>query len=128
MGVVTKPFAFEGKKRMENAEAALENFIQEVDSIIVIPNQNLFRIADKNTTLKDAFVKADEVLYDGVRKSAGDGHIIPDYFKMMSGGIPGVLQEAEKARVQGIKDRIEVIRQHAGVSEDSTMTKAAKNI
>ena len=67
VGVVTKPFAFEGKKRMENAESALESFINEVDSIIVIPNQNLFRIADKNTTLKDAFVKADEVLYDGVR-------------------------------------------------------------
>ena len=54
VGVVTKPFAFEGKKRMENAESALDNFIKEVDSIIVIPNQNLFRIADKNTTLKDA--------------------------------------------------------------------------
>ena len=60
VGVVTKPFAFEGKKRMENAESALETFIDEVDSIIVIPNQNLFRIADKNTTLKDAFVKADD--------------------------------------------------------------------
>lgn len=47
VGVVTKPFQFEGKKRMETAENAVEDFTKEVDSIIIIPNQNLFRIADK---------------------------------------------------------------------------------
>ena len=67
VGVVTKPFSFEGKKRMETAEAALTAFTNEVDSIIVIPNQNLFRIADKNTTLGEAFIMADNVLYSGVR-------------------------------------------------------------
>ena len=55
VGVVTKPFSFEGRKRMETAESSLSNFIKEVDSIIVIPNQNLFRIADKNAALADAF-------------------------------------------------------------------------
>ncbi|MBP1532141.1 MAG: cell division protein FtsZ, partial [Alphaproteobacteria bacterium] len=58
VGVVTKPFSFEGKKRMEIADNSLETFIKEVDSIIVIPNQNLFRIADENTTLSDAFKMA----------------------------------------------------------------------
>lgn len=67
VGVVTKPFQFEGKKRYETAETAVENFTKEVDSIIIIPNQNLFRIADKKTTLADAFVMADNVLYAGVR-------------------------------------------------------------
>lgn len=96
VGVVTKPFAFEGKKRMENAEAALENFIQEVDSIIVIPNQNLFRIADKNTTLKDAFVKADEVLYDGVR-SITDLMIMPGLINLDFADVKRIMEDKGKA-------------------------------
>jgi len=67
IGVITKPFEFEGKKRSQIAEKAVEEFISAVDSIIIIPNQNLFRVADKNTTLADAFVLADNVLYSGVR-------------------------------------------------------------
>lgn len=96
VGVVTKPFAFEGKKRMENAEAALETFIQEVDSIIVIPNQNLFRIADKNTTLKDAFVKADEVLYDGVR-SITDLMIMPGLINLDFADVKRIMEDKGKA-------------------------------
>lgn len=96
VGVVTKPFAFEGKKRMENAEAALENFIKEVDSIIVIPNQNLFRIADKNTTLKDAFVKADEVLYDGVR-SITDLMIMPGLINLDFADVKRIMEDKGKA-------------------------------
>lgn len=96
VGVVTKPFAFEGKKRMENAEAALENFIKEVDSIIVIPNQNLFRIADKNTTLKDAFVKADEVLYDGVR-SITDLMIMPGLINLDFADVKKIMADKGKA-------------------------------
>lgn len=96
VGVVTKPFAFEGKKRMENAESALENFIQEVDSIIVIPNQNLFRIADKNTTLQDAFVKADEVLYDGVR-SITDLMIMPGLINLDFADVKKIMADKGKA-------------------------------
>ncbi|MBP5698106.1 MAG: cell division protein FtsZ, partial [Alphaproteobacteria bacterium] len=96
VGVVTKPFAFEGKKRMENAENALETFIDEVDSIIVIPNQNLFRIADKNTTLKDAFVKADEVLYDGVR-SITDLMIMPGLINLDFADVKKIMADRGKA-------------------------------
>ena len=96
VGVVTKPFAFEGKKRMENAESALETFINEVDSIIVIPNQNLFRIADKNTTLKDAFVKADEVLYDGVR-SITDLMIMPGLINLDFADVKKIMADKGKA-------------------------------
>ncbi len=96
VGVVTKPFAFEGKKRMENAESALENFIKEVDSIIVIPNQNLFRIADKNTTLQDAFVKADEVLYDGVR-SITDLMIMPGLINLDFADVKKIMADKGKA-------------------------------
>lgn len=96
VGVVTKPFAFEGKKRMENAEAALETFIKEVDSIIVIPNQNLFRIADKKTTLKDAFIKADEVLYDGVR-SITDLMIMPGLINLDFADVKRIMEDKGKA-------------------------------
>ena len=96
VGVVTKPFAFEGKKRMENAEAALETFIHEVDSIIVIPNQNLFRIADRNTTLKDAFVRADEVLYDGVR-SITDLMIMPGLINLDFADVKKIMADRGKA-------------------------------
>ena len=96
VGVVTKPFAFEGKKRMENAENALKTFIGEVDSIIVIPNQNLFRIADKSTTLKDAFVKADEVLYDGVR-SITDLMIMPGLINLDFADVKKIMADRGKA-------------------------------
>ena len=55
VGVVTKPFQFEGRKRMETAESAVEDFTNSVDSLIIIPNQNLFRVADKKTTLMGGF-------------------------------------------------------------------------
>ena len=79
VGVVTKPFQFEGRKRMETAESAVEDFTNSVDSIIIIPNQNLFRVADKKTTLADAFIMADNVLYAGVR-SITDLMMMPGLF------------------------------------------------
>ncbi|HEV7317308.1 MAG TPA: cell division protein FtsZ [Ensifer sp.] len=66
VGVVTKPFSFEGKRRMETAEQGIERLREAADTVIVIPNQNLFRIADAKTTFADAFVIADRVLYSGV--------------------------------------------------------------
>nr|WP_321460092.1 cell division protein FtsZ [uncultured Cohaesibacter sp.] len=66
VGVVTKPFHFEGQRRMRLAEAGIEDLQKNVDTLIVIPNQNLFRIANEKTTFADAFSMADEVLYSGV--------------------------------------------------------------
>ena len=66
VGVVTKPFQFEGQRRMRVAEEGITELQKNVDTLIVIPNQNLFRIANERTTFADAFAMADEVLYSGV--------------------------------------------------------------
>jgi cell division protein FtsZ len=67
VGVVTKPFHFEGSHRMKSAEAGIEEIQDYVDTLIVIPNQNLFRIANENTTFSQAFEMADSVLQAGVK-------------------------------------------------------------
>lgn len=67
VGVVTKPFSFEGARRMKIAENGLERMKSAVDTMIVVPNQNLFRIANERTTFAEAFRMADDVLYSGVR-------------------------------------------------------------
>jgi cell division protein FtsZ len=66
VGVVTKPFQFEGVRRMRTAEAGIQELQAAVDTLIVIPNQNLFRVANEKTTFADAFAMADQVLYSGV--------------------------------------------------------------
>ena len=66
VGVVTKPFEFEGQRRMRIANDGIVNLAEHVDTLIVIPNQNLFRIANEKTTFADAFAKADDVLKSGV--------------------------------------------------------------
>jgi cell division protein FtsZ len=66
VAVVTKPFVFEGKRRMQSAEDGIERLRECADTVIVIPNQNLFRVADARTTFADAFAMADRVLYAGV--------------------------------------------------------------
>ncbi len=66
VGVVTKPFQFEGTRRLRMADAGIQELQQSVDTLIVIPNQNLFRIANENTGFADAFGMADQVLYSGV--------------------------------------------------------------
>lgn len=66
VGVVTKPFHFEGARRMKTAEQGIKELQESVDTLIVIPNQNLFRIANEKTTFADAFAMADQVLYSGV--------------------------------------------------------------
>ena len=67
VGVVTKPFNFEGKKRMSNAEKGIAELKKHVDTLIIIPNQRLLNIIDKKTTLNEAFRKADEILRQGVQ-------------------------------------------------------------
>ena len=66
VGIVTKPFHFEGARRMRIAEAGIAEIRKHVDTLIVIPNQNLFRVANEKTTFAEAFVLADQVLYSGV--------------------------------------------------------------
>jgi cell division protein FtsZ len=66
VGVVTKPFHFEGQRRMRFAEAGVAELAKVVDTLIIIPNQNLFRVANEKTTFADAFAMADQVLYSGV--------------------------------------------------------------
>ena len=67
VGVVTKPFIFEGKPRMNNALSGIERLKENVDTLIIIPNDKLLQICDKRTSIKDAFCKADEVLQQGVQ-------------------------------------------------------------
>src|SRR5208282_3781314 len=67
VGVVTRPFDFEGKRRQRAAEAGIEELQHYVDTLIIIPNQNLFRISTERTTWREAFKMADQVLYMGVR-------------------------------------------------------------
>jgi cell division protein FtsZ len=66
VGVVTKPFQFEGQRRMKVAEAGISELHKTVDTLLIIPNQNLFRVANEKTTFADAFAMADQVLYSGV--------------------------------------------------------------
>src|SRR5262249_22124555 len=66
VGVVTKPFHFEGQRRMRFAESGIVELQKSVDTLIIIPNQNLFRVANEKTTFADAFAMADQVLYSGV--------------------------------------------------------------
>ena len=96
VGVVTKPFQFEGRKRMETAESAVEDFTNSVDSIIIIPNQNLFRVADKKTTLADAFIMVDNVLYAGVR-SITDLMMMPGLINLDFADIKSIMEDKGKA-------------------------------
>src|ERR1700754_4133132 len=66
IGVVTKPFHFEGQRRMRTAEAGIAELLKVVDTLLIIPNQNLFRVASEKTTFANAFALADQVLYSGV--------------------------------------------------------------
>jgi len=96
VGVVTKPFLFEGAKRMKAAESGLEELQQYVDTLIVIPNQNLFRIANETTTFTDAFKMADEVLHSGVR-GVTDLITMPGLINLDFADIKTVMSEMGKA-------------------------------
>ncbi len=96
VGVVTKPFAFEGKRRAQSAEAGIEELQKYVDTLIVIPNQNLFLIANANTTFKEAFELADEVLQQGVR-GITDLMVMPGLINLDFADVRSVMQEMGKA-------------------------------
>lgn len=96
VGVVTKPFAFEGAHRMRTADKGLAEIQKYVDTLIVIPNQNLFRIANERTTFADAFKMADDVLHNGVR-SVTDLMIMPGLINLDYADIKAVMSEMGKA-------------------------------
>ncbi len=96
VGVVTRPFAFEGKRRAKSADAGIEELQKYVDTLIVIPNQNLFLIANANTTFKQAFEMADEVLQQGVR-GITDLMVMPGLINLDFADVRSVMQEMGKA-------------------------------
>jgi cell division protein FtsZ len=96
VGVVTKPFHFEGTHRMKQAETGIEEMQEYVDTLIVIPNQNLFRIANEKTTFAEAFKMADSVLQSGVR-GVTDLMIMPGLINLDFADIRSAMQEMGKA-------------------------------
>ena len=96
VGVVTKPFHFEGNHRMRSAEAGIAELQQYVDTLIVIPNQNLFRIANERTTFAEAFRLADEVLHCGVR-GITDLMVMPGFMNLDFADVKTVMGEMGKA-------------------------------
>jgi cell division protein FtsZ len=96
VGVVTKPFHFEGRNRSKLADSGIDELQQYVDTLIVIPNQNLFRVATENTTFADAFRLADDVLYSGVR-GVTDLMMMPGLINLDFADIRTVMAEMGKA-------------------------------
>ena len=96
VGVVTKPFSFEGSRRTKAAEAGIAELQKHVDTLIVIPNQNLFLIANPSTTFKEAFQMADEVLQQGVR-GITDLMVMPGLINLDFADVRSVMGEMGKA-------------------------------
>ncbi len=96
VGVVTKPFAFEGSRRGRSADSGIEELQQHVDTLIIIPNQNLFRLANSETTFKEAFEMADEVLQQGVR-GITDLMVMPGLINLDFADVRSVMSEMGKA-------------------------------
>ncbi|MFM7335677.1 MAG: cell division protein FtsZ [Tabrizicola sp.] len=96
VGVVTKPFQFEGQKRMRQAEEGIDALQKVVDTLIIIPNQNLFRLANERTTFTEAFAMADDVLYQGV-KGVTDLMVRPGLINLDFADVRAVMDEMGKA-------------------------------
>ena len=96
VGVVTKPFAFEGERRMQVADRGVEELQAFVDTLIIIPNQNLFRVANERTTFAQAFAMADDVLHSGVR-GVTDLIVMPGLINLDFADIKTVMGEMGKA-------------------------------
>ena len=96
VGVVTKPFHFEGTKRMRQADEGVDELQKLVDTLIIIPNQNLFRLANEKTTFTEAFMMADDVLYQGV-KGVTDLMVRPGLINLDFADVRAVMDEMGKA-------------------------------
>jgi cell division protein FtsZ len=133
IGVVTKPFHFEGSHRMKIAEAGIEELQKFVDTLIIIPNQNLFRVANERTTFADAFKMADDVLHSGVR-GVTDLMVMPGLINLDFADIRTVMSEMGKAMMgtgEAEGDRRSIDAAEAAISnpllEDVSM-KGAKGV
>ena len=98
VGIVTKPFKFEGRKRMKQAEDGIRELEKHVDSLIVIPNERLKLLGDKSLSMKDAFGKANDVLWQGV-KSISDTIKVPGYISLDFADIKSVMKDAGLAHM-----------------------------
>lgn len=133
VGVVTKPFHFEGTHRMRSAEKGIEELHQYVDTLIIIPNQNLFRLANERTTFADAFKMADDVLYSGVR-GVTDLMIMPGLINLDFADIRAVMAEMGKAMMgtgEAEGDRRALDAAEAAISNpllDDVSMKGAKGV
>ena len=98
VGIVTKPFKFEGRKRMLQAEEGIKELEKHVDSLIVIPNERLKLLGDKSLSMKDAFGRANDVLWQGV-KSISDTIKVPGYINLDFADIKSVMKDAGLAHM-----------------------------
>jgi cell division protein FtsZ len=133
VGVVTKPFTFEGRHRMRLADAGILELQRYVDTLIVIPNQNLFRVANERTTFAEAFGMADQVLHSGVR-SITDLMVLPGLINLDFADVRTVMSEMGKAMMgtgeSGGEDRALHAAQNAIQNPllDETSLKGAKAV
>jgi cell division protein FtsZ len=133
VGVVTKPFNFEGAHRMRVAEQGIQELASFVDTLIIIPNQNLFRIANERTTFADAFKMADDVLHAGVR-GVTDLMVMPGLINLDFADIRTVMTEMGKAMMgtgEGIGDRRAIDAAEAAISNpllDDVSMKGARGV
>ncbi|MBL8630338.1 MAG: cell division protein FtsZ [Rhodospirillaceae bacterium] len=133
VGVVTKPFHFEGANRMRLADAGIEELADLVDTLIVIPNQNLFRVANEKTTFSDAFKMADDVLYGGVR-SVTDLIIMPGMINLDFADLRTVMKEMGRAMMgtgEATGDRRALDAAEAAIANpllEETSMKGAKGV
>jgi cell division protein FtsZ len=133
VGVVTKPFHFEGAHRMRTAESGIKELQQYVDTLIIIPNQNLFRVANEKTTFADAFKMADDVLHSGVR-GVTDLMVMPGLINLDFADIKTVMQEMGKAMMgtgEAVGDRRAIEAAEAAISNpllDDVSMKGARGI
>jgi len=133
VGVVTKPFHFEGTHRMRTADRGIDELQQFVDTLIIIPNQNLFRIANERTTFADAFKLADDVLYSGVR-GVTDLMMMPGLINLDFADIRAVMAEMGKAMMgtgEAEGDRRALDAAEAAISNpllDDVSMKGAKGV
>ncbi|HKX08621.1 MAG TPA: cell division protein FtsZ [Stellaceae bacterium] len=133
VGVVTKPFQFEGAQRMRTAEAGIQELQKYVDTLIIIPNQNLFRVANEKTTFADAFKMADDVLYSGVR-GVTDLMVMPGLINLDFADIRAIMAEMGKAMMgtgEADGDRRSIDAAEAAISNpllDDVSMKGAKGV
>jgi cell division protein FtsZ len=133
VGVVTKPFDFEGSQRMKIAEQSIKELQEFVDTLIIIPNQNLFRVANEKTTFADAFTMADDVLHMGVR-GVTDLIMVPGLINLDFADIRAVMSEMGKAMMgtgEGDAENRAIAAAEAAISnpllEDTSM-KGARGV